>query len=244
MSPRPPSKISLRHDWTKELGSKVDRQPQEEVAREPREEVGEVSRQAKFFQPTKTNRSIKATLITNKVFVEEGEKSLFRDHGYSTLYFPAFCLSVPFFNLSDEQQPELYMKDMETLCDSVTKGCEDTYEFFYLHTSYEPKAQTSSKSRVPLFGGCKMLFLGYNFREGGVYFVIHKTFLGIQKLFGEYKKLLGKTKNFWDTHFFGIQKTFFEIRKTFFGIQKCFFSGYNIFLVDQNPRTSHKFLKK
>ena len=57
MSPRPPPKISLRHDWTKELGSKVDRQPQEEVARQPRQEVarqprGEVSQQAKFFQPT------------------------------------------------------------------------------------------------------------------------------------------------------------------------------------------------
>ena len=57
MSPRPPPKISSRHDWTKELGSKVARQPQEEVARQPREEVaqqpqGEVARQAKFFQPT------------------------------------------------------------------------------------------------------------------------------------------------------------------------------------------------
>ena len=31
MSPRPPPKISLRHDWTKELGSKVDRQPEGEV---------------------------------------------------------------------------------------------------------------------------------------------------------------------------------------------------------------------
>ena len=40
MSPRPPPKISLRHDWTKELGSKVARQPE-----------GEVARQAKFFQP-------------------------------------------------------------------------------------------------------------------------------------------------------------------------------------------------
>ena len=49
MSPRPPPKISFRHDWTKELGSKVDRQPEGEVARQPR---GEVSRQAKFFQPT------------------------------------------------------------------------------------------------------------------------------------------------------------------------------------------------
>ena len=49
MSPRPPPKISLRHDWTKELGSKVDRQPEGEVTRQPE---GEVARQAKFFQPT------------------------------------------------------------------------------------------------------------------------------------------------------------------------------------------------
>ena len=41
MSPRLPPKISLRHDWTKELGSEVARQPE-----------GEVVRQAKFFQPT------------------------------------------------------------------------------------------------------------------------------------------------------------------------------------------------
>ena len=52
MSPRPPPKISLRHDWTKELGSKVDRQPQGEVTRQPE---GEVARQAKFFQPTQPN---------------------------------------------------------------------------------------------------------------------------------------------------------------------------------------------
>ena len=49
MSPRPPPKISLRHDWTKELGSDVARQPREEIAQQPR---GEVSQQAKFFQPT------------------------------------------------------------------------------------------------------------------------------------------------------------------------------------------------
>ena len=48
MSPRPPPKSSLRHDWTKELGSKVGRQPEGEVARQPE---GEVVRQAKFFQP-------------------------------------------------------------------------------------------------------------------------------------------------------------------------------------------------
>ena len=48
MSPPPPPKISLRHDWTKGLGSKVYRQPQEEVARQPEREV---ARQANFFQP-------------------------------------------------------------------------------------------------------------------------------------------------------------------------------------------------
>ena len=41
MSPRPPPKISLRHEWTKELGSKVARQPE-----------GECVRQAKSSQPT------------------------------------------------------------------------------------------------------------------------------------------------------------------------------------------------
>ena len=49
MSPRPPPKISLRHDWTKELGSKVDRQPEGEIARQPE---GEAVRQTKFFQST------------------------------------------------------------------------------------------------------------------------------------------------------------------------------------------------
>ena len=49
MSPRLPPKISLRHEWSKELGSKVDRQPEGEVTRQPE---GEVARQAKFFQPT------------------------------------------------------------------------------------------------------------------------------------------------------------------------------------------------
>ena len=49
MSPRPPPKISRRHDWTKESGSKVDRQPEGEVVRQP---GGEVAQQAKFFQPT------------------------------------------------------------------------------------------------------------------------------------------------------------------------------------------------
>ena len=41
MSPRPPPKISLQHEWTRELGSKVARQPE-----------GEVARQANSSQPT------------------------------------------------------------------------------------------------------------------------------------------------------------------------------------------------
>ena len=39
-SPRPPPKISLKHDWMKELGSEVARLPE-----------GEVAGQAKVFQP-------------------------------------------------------------------------------------------------------------------------------------------------------------------------------------------------
>ena len=57
MSPRPPPKISLRHDWARgevPLGSKVARQPEGEVARQPE---GEVARQAKFFQPTQPTPS-------------------------------------------------------------------------------------------------------------------------------------------------------------------------------------------
>ena len=34
MSPRRPPKISLRHDWMKELGSEVVRQPEGEVAQQ------------------------------------------------------------------------------------------------------------------------------------------------------------------------------------------------------------------
>ena len=49
MSPRPPPKISVRHEWTRELGSKVVRQPEGEAVRQPE---GEVVRQTKFFQST------------------------------------------------------------------------------------------------------------------------------------------------------------------------------------------------
>ena len=43
-SPRPPPKISLKHDWMKELGSEVARQPKREV-----------DRHAKSSQPTQPN---------------------------------------------------------------------------------------------------------------------------------------------------------------------------------------------
>ena len=43
-SPRPSAKISLKHDWMKELGSEVARQPE-----------GEVARQAKSSQPNQPN---------------------------------------------------------------------------------------------------------------------------------------------------------------------------------------------
>ena len=43
-SPRPPPKISLKHDWMKELGSEVARQPE-----------GEVVQQSKSSQPTQPN---------------------------------------------------------------------------------------------------------------------------------------------------------------------------------------------
>ena len=42
VSPRPPPQISFKHEWKRELGSKVDRQPEGEVARQPE---GEVARQ-------------------------------------------------------------------------------------------------------------------------------------------------------------------------------------------------------
>ena len=52
MSPRPPPKISLRHDWARgevPLGSAVDQQSEGGYVRQSQEEI---ARQAKFFQPT------------------------------------------------------------------------------------------------------------------------------------------------------------------------------------------------
>ena len=80
MSPRPPPKISLRHDWARgevPLGSTVDRQPEGEVVRQSQEEV---ARRAKFFQQ---NQPIPKPICdrsgqpdkTQDVFVVKGETS-------------------------------------------------------------------------------------------------------------------------------------------------------------------------
>ena len=45
-SPRLPPKISLKHEWKRELGSEVARQPE-----------GEVARQAEGSQPTQPNQT-------------------------------------------------------------------------------------------------------------------------------------------------------------------------------------------
>ena len=89
MSPRPPPKISLRHDWTKELGSKVDRQPEGEVARQPE---GEVARRAKLFQPTQLipnpirDRSGRLD-ITHDVISVQDERKTSRSQEISVNYF-------------------------------------------------------------------------------------------------------------------------------------------------------------
>ena len=79
MSPRPPPKISLRHDWVRgevPLGSTVDPQSEGKVVRQSQE----VARRAKFFQPTQPipkpicDRSRQLN-NTQDVFVVEGEKS-------------------------------------------------------------------------------------------------------------------------------------------------------------------------
>ena len=66
MSPRPPPKISLRHDWTKELGSKVDRQPQKKLLDNHEEKF--LDKQNSSNQPNQSqNQSVidQGNLITN-----------------------------------------------------------------------------------------------------------------------------------------------------------------------------------
>ena len=78
MSLRPPPEISQRHDWTKELGSKVDRRPEGKVARQPE---GEVARQARFFQPTQLipnpmpDRSGRLDITHDVISFQDGRKT-------------------------------------------------------------------------------------------------------------------------------------------------------------------------
>ena len=80
MSPRPPTKISLRHDHDGTrgkvpLGSTVDQQPEGKVVRQSRGEV----QHATFSQLTQPipNQSVidQGNLITRKMFVVKGETS-------------------------------------------------------------------------------------------------------------------------------------------------------------------------
>ena len=79
MSPRPPPKISLRHDWTRgndKLGSTVEQQPVSKLVRQSRGKV----QHATFSQPTQPkpkpicDRSAKPD-STEDVFVVKGETS-------------------------------------------------------------------------------------------------------------------------------------------------------------------------
>ena len=81
LSPRPPPKISLRHDhdctrWNDELGPKVEQQPVGKLVRHSRGEVQHV----KFSKPTQpipkpiSDRSVKLD-NTQDVFVVKGETS-------------------------------------------------------------------------------------------------------------------------------------------------------------------------
>ena len=94
MSPRPPPKISLRHDLARgevPLGSTVDQQSEGEVVRQSQEEV---ARRAKFFQLTQPipkpicDRSGQPD-NTQGVFVVKGETS--RSQEISGNLFEELC---------------------------------------------------------------------------------------------------------------------------------------------------------
>ena len=85
MSPRPPPKISLRHDhdWTRgkvQLGSTVDQQPEGKVVRQSRGEVlhATFSQLTQPIQKPICDRSGQPE-DTQGVFVVEGEKSRFHE---------------------------------------------------------------------------------------------------------------------------------------------------------------------
>ena len=75
ISPQLPPKISLRHDWTQDLSSKVDRHPQE-VVRQSRGEI-QHSTFSQLTQPVPNPICDRSGQPDNKheVFVDEGETS-------------------------------------------------------------------------------------------------------------------------------------------------------------------------
>ena len=66
-SPRPPPKISLKHDWMKELGSEVARQPE-----------GEVARQTKKSQSTEPNPNPNHDIERGDPLFAQKERSVLR----------------------------------------------------------------------------------------------------------------------------------------------------------------------
>ena len=99
MSPRPPPKISLRHDWTKELGSKVDRQPEGEVTRQSQEEV---ARRAILFQPTQP--------IPNPIRDRSGQPD---KHNVAVQDDPEVYHEAETLNINDETIRERIEADMD-----------------------------------------------------------------------------------------------------------------------------------
>ena len=67
-SPRPPPKASLKHDWMKELGSEVARQPE-----------GEVARQARSSQSTQPNPNPNHDRTGRPVVCSQSERSVLNE---------------------------------------------------------------------------------------------------------------------------------------------------------------------
>ena len=78
MLPRLPPKTSLKHEWTRELGSKVVQQPEGETVRQ---QEGEVVRQTKFSQSTQPipnpsrDRSGRPVVKVDTRTVQDGRKT-------------------------------------------------------------------------------------------------------------------------------------------------------------------------
>ena len=122
MSPRPPPKISLKHEWKRELVSEIGRQPEGEVARQSRGEV----QHATFFQPTRPipkptcDRSGQPE-DTQGVFVVKGETT--RSHEiYEKGFHEKLCAS------DRSGQPEITPSVIEARNLSENTRVEQTHD--------------------------------------------------------------------------------------------------------------------